>query len=246
MHSHQADHRRTQGVDPFVGGAGGMGFLTDILDGHADEAVTGLAQADPTGRRVFVGVDHHRDIDVVEFAAIDQLLLAAQITDFPLFAQLLAERDFHILFGRRGHEGDVACQRIGYAGQFQSERRTQHRAELQIVAAGVRRTGLGVGCRAVRADHGVQLADDGDVGAGSAGLQLGFDAGQGQTLLAGIVQVAEELADGGSSFCLLEAELRRFADLLRHLDDLLGMFVDCLADQVFKLLFVHLACASLL
>ena len=243
--SHQADHRSAQGIDPFVGGAGGMGLLADILYGHADKSVAGLAQADPSGRRVLVGVDHHRDVDVIELAPRHQFLLAAEIADLPLFAQLLAERDFHIFFRRRGHKGDVAGQRIGNAGQFQPERRAQHRAELQIVAAGVRRAGFGIGRRAVRADHRVQLADYGDIGAGSARLQLGLNTGQGQALLTGIIQVAEELADGGGGFGFLETEFRRLADFLRHLHDLLGMFIDCLADQVFELLSVHSVCASL-
>jgi len=71
MDAHQADHGGVQGIDSLVGGAGGVGFFADVLNGHADKAVAGVAQTDPRSRSIFVGVDHHGQVDVVELPAVD-------------------------------------------------------------------------------------------------------------------------------------------------------------------------------
>ncbi len=101
-----------------MGGAGGMGLFADVLNGHADKAVAGVAKADPRPRGILVGVDHHGQVDVVEFPTVDQLLLAAEVADFSLLPKLLAKFDFHIFFGGYGHESDVAGQRPGDAREF--------------------------------------------------------------------------------------------------------------------------------
>ena len=213
-----------------MGRSGSVSVLADILNRHADKAVAGFANAYPWFGSILVGVNHHRDVDIIEFAAIDQLLLASQIPDFSLVAQLLPEGDFNVFFGGNSHKSDIACQCSGNFSELEAQGRSEHGAELKIVPTGMSSAGQWIGGRAVGADDGVQFTDYGDVGAGCSRVEGGLYSGERQPLPTFISEAGEKSSDGGGRLGFLVAQFRSFFHLLRDLYDLACVFINDLTD----------------
>ena len=100
----------------------------------------------------------HGDINAVESAFGNQLLLAAEITQVALFSQAVAEVNFDILFGRNGKEHQIAVKFVHDAGVLKGHADGEHIGKLHVVTAAVSRTGLWISMRMVAADDGVKFA----------------------------------------------------------------------------------------
>ena len=100
----------------------------------------------------------HGDINAVESAFGNQLLLAAEITQVTLFTQAVAEVNFDILFSRNSKEHQVAVEFVHDAGVLKGHADGEHIGKLHVVTAAVRRPGFGIGMRMVAADDGVKFA----------------------------------------------------------------------------------------
>ena len=136
-----------------------------------------------------VGVDHHRGVDIVEEAALDEADLAAAA-----------------LLGRRAQQRQLEAQLIGQRRQRQ--RSTQAGGADDVVAAGMADAGQRV---VLGADGDVQraraeLADD--RGGHVAVATLGLEAGR-----------LERVGQPGGSLLLLVAELGVLVDAVRELDE---------------------------
>ena len=173
-----------QGVVAQMGG-GGVGGLAD-KDGLFDRAAVAAAIAvEGVARR---GVDHETDVHPVQNAAVHELLLAAKITDDTLLLELLAEVNFNKLLGRDGDEADGAAQALQSAGGLQTSGYAQQGGALAVVAAGVDSAGLGITLGVRGDDERVHLAEHGDAGAGTAGVNIGPETGDVARLGDGVTQ----------------------------------------------------------
>src|SRR5712672_3207996 len=81
-------------------------------------------------------------------------------------------------------------------------RDAEHAGDLRVVAAAVRRAGMRVGQRVVGGSEAVELADEGEAGAGGIAAEAALDAGQGEAGLRGEADLTHLVGDdrGGLAF----------------------------------------------
>ena len=125
--SHHAHHGGVERIDTLVGSARCVSSTSAIRHELADETVAAAAQVvEPL--RIFrdVGVHLHGDINAVESAFGNQLLLAAEITQVALFSQAVAEVNFDILFSRNSKEHQIAVKFVHDAGVLKGHADGKH------------------------------------------------------------------------------------------------------------------------
>ena len=157
--AHHAHHGGVERIDTLVGRARSVSRTSAIGHKLSDKAIAATAQIIEAMRIVCdVGVHLHGDINAVESAFGNQLLLAAEITQVTLFTQAVAEVNFDILFSRNSKEHQVAVEFVHDAGVLKGHADGEHIGKLHVVTAAVRRPGFGIGMRMVAADDGVKFA----------------------------------------------------------------------------------------
>ena len=152
----QAGH--VEGVDAVPGRRARVGLPAHKHGVLADKAVARVAgrQAVAPGADGEV-VDHHTHVRVVKSAAVGQLRLAAEIVKLSLPAQPFPVVHLNVLLRGNRHKVDLSVQLVKQARVGKRVRDPVHHRGLNIVAAGVDRSGPAVAVRVVQADHGVQL-----------------------------------------------------------------------------------------
>ena len=165
-----------------MGGCSGVSRLADVADGLADKAVGGWAYVHFLAGEISVGMDHHAHVYIVKSSLVNEVSLAGKEVNFSFFDEALAIGKLHIFFGGDGHENSIAGKLVHDSGFHYTGHGGQQTGYLQIVTAGVSSTGLRVSLGAVHANYSVQLAKDGDTGAGCFSLHPGFHAGDSQML----------------------------------------------------------------
>ena len=172
---------RVEGVDALLGASARMGGLADEADLLDDGAVGRPGHVG--GKRVGLGVEHHRQVHVVEMAEPNELRLAGEELDLVARLALHALVDVDHLFGRNREEHQRTAELRQHHGGQEPHGGAHHPGHLRVVAAGVGRAGAGIGMGVVRHPERVQLAQNGQGGAGTAAVLTALDAGDGQTLL---------------------------------------------------------------
>lgn len=104
------------------------------------------------------------DIQIIHRTDSDQLAFAAAITDQTLIAHLVALCNLDIFLSRNAKEYDISRQgsrdlRIG-----QRDGRADHAGRLRMMAAAMRRAGLGVGVGVRRNGQTIEFAHQTDGG----------------------------------------------------------------------------------
>ena len=151
---------------------------------------------------------HHGNVHAVQQAADHEFHLAAHVLDHALLAQIFTEGQLDHLLGWYHNQTDGAAQAIQSARLLQCGSDAQQSSGLAVVAAAVGHTvdRLGV----VGNVQGIQLAEDGQLGAGTAGVHLGVEAGdiagQGEGVAQGLilfhqVVVGFPLGEAGLGVC---------------------------------------------
>ena len=98
-------------------------------------------------------------IDIVELAQLDELGLAGEQFELLFRPELQSPLDLDVLLRGNGKEYDVAVELIH--DSLKSHACAQHRGDLRVVPACVRRVRLRVSERMIRDDQRIQLAEDG-------------------------------------------------------------------------------------
>src|SRR5262249_22867187 len=104
------------------------------------------------------GVDHHREVDVVEVAAAHQLGLAAEELEGAGLPLPHAPLEIAALLRGHGEEDDVPAQVLERACRAEAHRGAQQARHLCVVTAGMRGPGYWIGLRVPADDERVQLA----------------------------------------------------------------------------------------
>src|SRR4029079_1852646 len=132
--------------------------------------------------RAPVGVDHHREIHVVEVAEADQLLLAARELEAAGADLRLPPLHVAALLGRYPEEDHATREVVERARVDQAHRGPQHARDLRVVTAGVGGAGVRVALGSPGDTQAVQLADQREGRAvAAAPRHLRADAGHRQT-----------------------------------------------------------------
>ena len=142
-----------------MGCAARVSRLADKVDLFGHKAHPGADRVDRPLGGVALRVHHHRHINVVKFTARDQLLLTAEKGDIPPLAKLCAILDLHEFLCGNGEEVNVTVKLIRDGGK--PHRTAEHRGDLCIVPAGVRRAAHHIRAGMERAADGIHLADHG-------------------------------------------------------------------------------------
>ena len=235
----EGEVRGVQGIHPTLGRQTGVRGLATEADALGQEAVRRLGQS--VGALQGVGasrVDHHRHVDVVEGAQLQQFRLAGQESGSAAAHEVETVVDLHVLLGGNGEEHDPPGQLRGDARRGQAEGGTRETGDLGVVAAGVGRAGGAVGARVAGQDQGVQLAHEGDGRPGPPSFQDRPHSREGETLLEGQARFFEYGFHPVGGAMLLEPDLRLVHHRLPEGDDALTAGLDGGADGVLQLLTV--------
>ena len=128
-----------------------------------------------------MGVNHHRNIDIVEMPLLDQFTLTAEQREFPRLHQIPSELDLDILLGRHRKEHDVPCHLLRCLRINDRHHRPHQPGDLRIVPTGVCRARLGVHHWMIGHAQRIQFADQGHGWPGPLPLQGRFHARPCQT-----------------------------------------------------------------
>ena len=237
VHRHQPQHRRVERVDALEGGRAGVRRLALVVDELDGEAVAdgGRAGLEAGGRHR--AVLHDADVDIVELAEADKLLLSAEEPELALLPQLVAVGDLHVLLGGDAHEHDVAVELVHQTRVVQGEGDRRDGGELRVVAAGVDRAGDRVRVRVVRHEDRVQLAHHGDAEHGPRALEGLDDAGIGDARPRLPAEAPEQRSELLRRLVLLEAELGLSGHGIGEGEDVVSARVDRRAGQFFQFFF---------
>ena len=221
-----------QSVDTLLGAAAGMGclaFIDDIL-GHT--AVGALTAGEGT-LLPDAGMEHKGNIAAIHVAPVHEFHLAAQVMDDTLVPERITEADFNELFGGNRHQTDGTAETIQGAGLLQSQGDTHQACTLGVMTAGVGAAipGFGMG----GSHQSVQFAQDQDLGAGLAGVDIGVEAGDISCVGQGVASLFKNLGQVSAGIPLFEAGFRMLPNVALHFQDLLCV----LADKVQISLFFH-------
>src|SRR5439155_905422 len=169
-----------------------------------------------------------------------ELGLAAEALALPLPRLAHPPFDVAVFLRRNGEEGDAPGEPIERPAVEEPHRRSQHRRDLGVVAAGVRRAGLGIGLGMPRHDQRVQLPEDRECRPGARPpLGVGADARQRESGARRQAQLPERFLDQPRRLDFLEAELGVAPDLLTEPDDLRAAPVDRLPHLPLQLVLGH-------
>ena len=157
-----------------VGGLSGAFIPVSEDEGMIAAARSGVLTLDSVFR-AGAGVEQIGDIHAVHVAAVHEFHLAAHVADDALAAQLIAEFDLDQLLGGHGHQTDGAAEAVQCAGFLQGQSDADQRSALGVMTAGVGAAVDGFGM--VGRGEGVQLSHDEHLGAGTAGVNVGIEAG---------------------------------------------------------------------
>ena len=128
-----------EGVDAGMRGAAGVRGAADEARGLAEAAVVGARDRHPAVLGARRGVDHHRQVDVVEVAEAQQLALAAEELQAARPDLLESPLEVAALLGRHREEHDPAGEVLQRPALDQTERGAEESRHLRVVAAGVGR-----------------------------------------------------------------------------------------------------------
>ena len=135
---HEPDLRGVERIDAHVRRAAGMGRPPDVADELADAAVVRQRHRRPAVLRARRGVDHHRQVHVVEVAEAHQFGLAPEELERARRALAHAPLEVAALLRGHGEEHHAARQVRHHARVVKRHRRAQHSRHLRVVAARVR------------------------------------------------------------------------------------------------------------
>ena len=182
----QTQHSCILSIYAQMGSAACVRALALELDGLSHAAVGAVAAAEIKVVAHIAAVDHHSDVAAVENAAVHELYLTAVILDDALLAETFSELELDHFLSGNSDQTDRTGEAVECAGLCQSSGDTQKCRYLAVVAAAV--------CHAVDrfgmvSDiKSVQLAEDGQLGAGLACFNVYPEAGD----VAGEVQLIAE------------------------------------------------------
>src|SRR6185437_6674041 len=114
-----------------------------------------------------------------------------------------------------------------------------HRGDLCIVPAAMRRPRRGIGDGALRDEKAVHLPQDANRQRTPASLHPRLDPGQRQTSAILQPHAGELIGDVGSGLRLAEADFWMLQDVLADLDDMAGLPIDLGADERLEFFFGH-------
>ena len=149
-----------QRVDGSVRRGGSMCRPTNKPRALGDQPVGCPAHAELAVVLVAGGVDHHRQIDVVESPQAQELRLAAQELELACLRLLEPPFEVDVLLGRDREEDDVARQITHRVCFDQRLRHADQVGELGVVPARVDDPGRRVGARMLGYRQSVQLTED--------------------------------------------------------------------------------------
>ena len=232
--------RRVERVDTQVRRAARVGRAPDEAHGLAEPAVVGARDRDRAVLGPGRGVDHHRQVDVVEVAQPQQLALAAQELE-PPFADLVeAPLKVAAFLGRDRQERHAPGQPLERVRGDQADRRAHQPGDLGVVAARVDGAGGGVRVRMSRDHERVELAQKRERGASArAPRHIRAHTGERQSGPRRQAELAELRLDQRRGAPLLEAELGMAADVFAEPDDLVGVALDRFVDTSLQLVAGH-------
>ncbi len=149
----------------------------------------------------------------------------------------------YAFLGGHGHEAHDSVQLVHHAAANQADRRAVERAQLHVVAAGVRRAGCFVGEGVIGQYNRVQFPHQCDCGCVRAPAKISRYAGD---ALFGPALQAQTRERGAHFFSRFELGKRRFRlaqNAVAERDESHSVFVDCLADSLFQRHeIVHIVC----
>ena len=236
----ERDLGRVERVDAHMGRAAGVRRAPDEARRLAEAAVVGARNTRRTVLGPRRGVDHHRQVDVVQVAQTQQLALAAEEFESPFANLVEPPLEVAAFLGRDGHQGETASQMLERPGRHETDRGADQARDLSVVAAGVNRARRGIGLGMAGDNERVELAQERERRPWSlAAGHVGAHAREGEPGPRRQTELAKLRLDEGRGSRLLEAELRVAADRFSDLDDLIGVALDRLVDGSLELVPSH-------
>ena len=101
---------------------------------------------------------HHRHVDIVEMALVDELIFPAEVMELSFLQEAPPILNLHVLFRRYREKYHIAAKFRQNPCFHKSRRRRQHGRHLQKMTAGMGCTRQRIGFWTVRCPHCVQLA----------------------------------------------------------------------------------------
>ena len=223
----EVDGRHRQGggvqrVDAQMGGAAGVGAFADKPDFLGQGAVVGAADGQlPLAGRAG-GVQHHRQMHVIEFSEPDEFRLAAEELNLAVAPQPVPVLNLDVFLGRRCHCYDAPAQMRQHVIPHQGHGCAQHQGNLAVMPAGVGRAGCRVGVGMFVDNQAVQLPDDGHCRALAAAQDFPPHSGHCQPGTERHAHCGELFPYQSGSFEFAKPGLRVGQNLLRNADQLVG------------------------
>ena len=122
-------------------------------------------------------MDHKRNINSVKISAAEKFALSAHIFDLTLLYKVISVFDLKQLLCGNGAKTDLSAELFKHLRACQGSGNAEKCGALRVVPAGVNGTRYGVAFGMSGADDGIQLAQDQHLGAGTARVQYGVEAG---------------------------------------------------------------------